>query len=56
VLLNRTLSLLGIVLFFGRAAWLFLDCVRKGRYKDGPAYEAVKQYVALHSSSRISEA
>jgi len=51
VLLNRTLSLLGVMLFFGWAAWFFLDCVRKGRYKDGPAYEAVKQYVALHSNS-----
>jgi hypothetical protein len=51
VLLNRTLSLLGIIVFFGCAAWFFFDCVRKGRYKDGPAYEAVRQYVALHSSS-----
>jgi hypothetical protein len=51
VLLNRTLSLLGVMLFFGLAAWFFFDCVRKGRYKDGPAYEAVRQYVALHSNS-----
>jgi hypothetical protein len=51
VLLNRTLSLLGITLFFGWIAWMFLDCVRKGRYKDGPAHEAVRHYVALHSSS-----
>jgi len=50
VLLNRTLSLLGIALFFGWIAWMFLDCVRKGRYQDGPAHEAVRQYVALHSS------
>ena len=50
VLLNRTLSLLGITLFFGWVAWLFLDCIRKGRYKDGPVHEAVRQYVALHSS------
>jgi len=51
VLLNRTLSLLGITLFFGWIAWVFLDRVRKGQYKDGPAHEAVRQYVALHSSS-----
>jgi hypothetical protein len=50
VLLNRTLSLLGITLFFGWIAWLFLDCIRKGRYQDGPVHEAVRQYVALHSS------
>jgi hypothetical protein len=50
VLLNRALSLLGITLFFGWIAWMFLDCVRKGRYKDGPGHEAVRQYVALHSS------
>jgi hypothetical protein len=50
VLLNRTLSLLGIILFFGWIAGMFLDCVRKGRYKDGPGHEAVRQYVALHSS------
>jgi hypothetical protein len=50
VLLNRTLSLLGITLFFGWIAWLFLDCIRSGRYKDGPVHEAVKQYVALHSN------
>jgi hypothetical protein len=56
VLLNRTLSLLGIILFFGWVAWMFLDHVRKGRYKDGPGYEAVRQYVALHSASQTSEA
>lgn len=50
VLLNRALSLLGITLFFGWIVWMFLDCLRKGRYKDGPAHEAVRQYVALHSS------
>jgi FtsH-binding integral membrane protein len=50
VLLNRILSLLGITLFFGWIAWMFLDCVRKGRYKDGPGHEAIRQYVALHSS------
>ena len=49
VLLNRTLSLLGIALFFSWVAWTLLGNVRKGRYKDGPAYEAVMQYVALHS-------
>jgi hypothetical protein len=51
VLLNRTLSLVGLALFFGWIAWTFLDRVRKGRYQDGPAHEAVRQYVALHSSS-----
>ena len=56
VLLNRTLSLLGIILFFGWVTWLFLDLVRKGRYKDGPAYEAVMQYVALHSPPADAEA
>ena len=50
VLLNRILSLIGITLFFAWIAWVLLDCVRKGRYKDGPAHEAVRQYVALHSS------
>jgi hypothetical protein len=50
VLLNRTLSLIGITLFFGWIVWVFLDRVRKGQYKDGPAHEAVRQYVALHSS------
>jgi hypothetical protein len=56
VLLNRTLSFLGIILFFGWVAWMFLDCVRKGRYKDGPAYDAVMQYVALHSRPEDAEA
>jgi len=50
VLLNRTLSLLGVVLFFSWIAWVLLGHVRKGRYKDGAAYEAVRQYVALRSS------
>jgi len=55
VLLNRTLSLLGIILFFSWIAWTFLDGVRKGRYKDGPAYEAVRQYVAHHSRPADAE-
>jgi len=50
VLLNRVLSLLGIIAFFGWIAWKFLDCIRTGRYKDGPGHEAVRQYVALHSN------
>ena len=50
VLLNRTLSLLGIILFFSWIAWIFLDRVRKGQYKDGPAYEAIVQYVAMRSN------
>jgi hypothetical protein len=56
VLLNRTLSLLGVILFFSWIVWLFLDLVRKGRYKDGPAYDAVMQYVALHSRPAEAEA
>jgi hypothetical protein len=56
VLLNRTLSLIGIILFFGWVAWMFLDCVRKGRYQDGPGHEAVRQYVALNLAGRTSEA
>ena len=56
VLLNRILSLLGIALFFSWIAWTFLNCIRKGRYKDGPAYEAVMQYVALHSRPADAEA
>jgi hypothetical protein len=55
VLLNRTLSLLGVMLFFGWIAWIFLDCVRKGRYRDGPAHDAVMQYVALHSPPADAE-
>jgi hypothetical protein len=51
VLLNRTLSLLGIALFFSWIAWVLLGCVRKGRYKDGPAHDAVKQWVALHATA-----
>jgi hypothetical protein len=50
VLLNRTLSLLGIALLFSWIAWVLLDRVRKGCYMDGPAHEAVRQYVALHST------
>jgi hypothetical protein len=55
VLLNRALSLLGIALLFSWLGWTFLDCVRKGRYKDGPAYEALMQYVALHSPPADAE-
>jgi hypothetical protein len=47
VLLNRTLSLIGVTLFFGWIAWMFLDCLRKGRYKGGPAHDAVLAYLAL---------
>jgi hypothetical protein len=56
VLLNRILSLLGIALFFSWIVWTFLNCIRKGRYKDGPAYEAIMQYVALHSRPADAEA
>jgi len=45
VLFNRILSLLGITLFFFWIAWKFVDCIRKGRYKDGPGHEAIRQYV-----------
>jgi len=50
VLLNRTLSLLGVTLFFGWMAFVFLNCLRNGRYQGGPAHEAVAQYLALRSS------
>jgi hypothetical protein len=56
MLLNRTLSLLGIMLLFAWLAWLFLDLIRKGRYKDGPGYDALMQYVALHSRPADAEA
>lgn len=46
VLLNRTLSLLAGSAFFGWIWWLFFDCLRKGRYKGGPAHEALAQYLA----------
>jgi hypothetical protein len=46
VLLNRTLSLLGVAVFFGWVWWMFFDCLRKGRYKGGPAHEALAQYLA----------
>lgn len=49
VLLNRTLSLLGGTAFFAWIWWLFVERVRKGRYKDGPAHEAVLRYVATKS-------
>jgi hypothetical protein len=49
VLINRTLSLLGVTAFFGWIWWLFFDCVRKGRYKGGPAHGALMQYMALRS-------
>jgi hypothetical protein len=50
ILLNRTLSLLGVTLFFSWIGWIFVQCVRKGRYEGGAAHAAVLQYVALHSS------
>ena len=50
VLLNRTLSLLGVTLFLGWMAFVFLNCLRNGRYQNGPAHEAVAQYLALRSS------
>jgi hypothetical protein len=50
VLLNRTLSLLAVTLFFSWLAWAFFDCLRNGRYKDGAAYEALQQYVGQHST------
>ena len=49
VLLNRTLSLLGVAVFFGWVWLMFLDRLRKGRYKGGPAHEALVQYLAPHS-------
>ena len=49
VLLNRTLSLLGVAVFFGWVWLMFFDRLRKGRYKGGPAHEALVQYLAPHS-------
>ena len=50
VLLNRTLSLLGVTLLLGWMAFVFLNFLRNGRYQGGPAHEAVAQYLALRSS------
>lgn len=49
VLINRTLSLLGGTMFFGWIWLMLFDCVRKGRYKGGPAHAALVQYMALRS-------
>jgi hypothetical protein len=49
VLLNRTLSLLGVAVFFGWVWLMFFDRLRKGRYKGGPAHEALVQYLAPHT-------
>lgn len=49
VLLNRTLSLLGLAVFFSWIGWTLFQCVRQGRYQGGRAHEAILQYVALHS-------
>ena len=46
VLLNRTLSLLGVAVFFGWVWLMFYDRLRKGRNKRGPAHEAHIQYLA----------
>jgi hypothetical protein len=51
VLLNRTLSLLAVIIFFSWIGWIFVQCVLKGRYEGGPAHAAILQYVASHSSS-----
>jgi hypothetical protein len=50
VLLNRTLSLLGVTLLFGWVGWTFFLWMLKGRYEGGPAHAAVLQYAALHAS------
>jgi hypothetical protein len=49
VLLNRTLSLLGVAVLFGWVWLMFFDRLRKGRYKGGPAHEALVQYLAPRS-------
>jgi hypothetical protein len=51
VLLNRILSLLGVTLSFGWMTVVFLNCLRSGRYQDGPAHEALAQYLALRSTA-----
>ena len=51
VLVNRTLSLLGIALFLGWICWLFADGLRKGRYQNGPAHEQVLDYIASRLNS-----
>jgi hypothetical protein len=49
VLLTRALSLFGTAAFFGWIWLIFLGCLRKGRYKGGPAHDAVLQYMALRA-------
>jgi len=50
LLINRALSLLGFTLFFGSISLAFLNCVCKGRYKDGPAYHALLQHLSLQTN------
>jgi hypothetical protein len=50
ILLNRTLSLLAVTIFFSWISWIFFTLVREGRYQGGRAHAAILQYVALHSS------
>lgn len=47
VLINRAVSLLAVTAFLGWLWWVFLDCVRKGRYQGGPAHAALLQHLAL---------
>ena len=47
VLFTRFVSLFGIAAFFGWIWLIFLNSLRTGRYKDGPAHHAVLQYIAL---------
>ena len=49
ILLNRTLSLLGLAIFFSWIGWIFVQCVRQGRYQGGAAHAAILAYVALHA-------
>lgn len=49
VLLNRTLSLIAVTALLGWVWSMFVGNVRKGRYKGGPAHEALLQYLAVRA-------
>jgi hypothetical protein len=44
--MTRVLSLLGGTMFLAWLSWVLFNNVRKGRYKDGPAHEALMRYLA----------
>lgn len=50
VLLNRTLSLLGLAIVFSWVSWTLFQRVRRGRYQGGSAHAAILQYVAQHAN------